>query len=62
MKVSVVIVTYNRERFMPAIYDCYARQTHPDTELLVLDDSDAPSPLLPSWTTRACTTRIRQSA
>ena len=45
MKVSVVIVTYNRERFMPAIYDCYARQTHPDTELLVLDDSDAPSPL-----------------
>ena len=44
MKVSVVIVTYNRERFMPAIYDVYARQTQPDTELLILDDSDAPSP------------------
>ncbi|MEZ5607603.1 MAG: glycosyltransferase [Burkholderiaceae bacterium] len=44
MKVSVIIVTYNRERFMPAIYDVYARQTHPDTELRVLDDSDEPSP------------------
>lgn len=46
MKVSVVVVTYNRERFMRAIHDVYARQTHPDTELLILDDSDEPSPFL----------------
>lgn len=44
MKVSVVVVTYNRERFMPALYHVYARQTYPHTELLVLDDSDQPSP------------------
>ncbi len=44
MKVSVIVVTYNREHFMPAIYDVYARQTCPDTELLVMDDSDVPSP------------------
>lgn len=43
MKVSVAVVTYNREHFMPAIYNVYARQTYPDTELLVLDDSDEPS-------------------
>ena len=46
MKVSVVVVTHNRERFMRAIHDVYARQTHPDTELLILDDSDEPSPFL----------------
>jgi len=44
MKVSVLVVTYHREHFMPAVYDVYARQTHPDTELRVLDDSDVPSP------------------
>lgn len=43
MKVSVTVVTCNRERFMPAIYEVFARQTYPDIELLVLDDSDKPS-------------------
>jgi len=43
MKVTVAIVTYNREHFMPAIYSVYARQTYPNTELLVLDDSEEPS-------------------
>ncbi len=43
MQVSVVVVTHDRERFMPAIYDVYARQTCADTELLVLDDSAQPS-------------------
>lgn len=44
MKVSVAVVTGGRERFMPALYECYARQTFRDTELLVLDDSPEPSP------------------
>jgi len=44
MKVSVIVVTGNREHFLPAIHHCYARQTCTDSELLVLDDSAEPSP------------------
>lgn len=43
MKVTAMVVTYNREHFMPAIYHVFNSQTHPNKELLVLDDSDKPS-------------------
>ena len=43
MKVSVVTPTYNRERFLPAFYAMFGAQTHPELELLVGDDSPAPS-------------------
>ena len=44
MHVTVTVVTCNREHFLPALYEVYARQTYPDTELRILDDSDRPSP------------------
>ena len=43
MQVTVAVVTYNRAHFLPALYEAYARQTYPDTELRILDDSDQPS-------------------
>src|SRR4051812_23464981 len=43
MKVSVVTPTFARERCLPGLYACFAEQTHADRELLVLDDSPAPS-------------------
>ncbi len=44
MNVTVAVVTRNREHFLPALYESYARQIYPDTELRILDDSDRPSP------------------
>lgn len=43
MKISVVTPTWNRERFLPGLYDVWKSQTHTDRELLVYDDSAEPS-------------------
>jgi glycosyltransferase involved in cell wall biosynthesis len=43
VKVSVVCPTYGRPERHAALYECFRRQTHPDLELLVLDDSPRPS-------------------
>jgi len=43
MKISIVTPTYERERFLPALYDSFCAQTYPDLELLVGDDSTASS-------------------
>jgi glycosyltransferase involved in cell wall biosynthesis len=44
MKISVVTPTFGRERFLPSLYGCFRDQTHGDRELIVYDDSPAPSP------------------
>lgn len=36
--VSVVLVTYNREKFLPRTLDCVLNQTYSDFELLICDD------------------------
>src|SRR5581483_12155914 len=43
MKVSVVTPTYAREKYLPSLHACFSAQTHAERELLVLDDSPAPS-------------------
>src|SRR3954471_5913053 len=43
MKVSVVTPTFGREKYLPGLLACFAAQTHTDRELLILDDSPAPS-------------------
>ena len=42
MFVSVITVTYNRSRFIPALLKCYENQiySHAQTEWIILDDSD----------------------
>lgn len=45
-RVSVVTPTYGRERFLPLLLDCFRSQTCAPLELLVLDDSPAPSTFL----------------
>jgi glycosyltransferase involved in cell wall biosynthesis len=44
MRISVITPTFGREHFLPSLYRCFAQQTHADRELLVHDDSPAPSP------------------
>ncbi|HET6148663.1 MAG TPA: glycosyltransferase family A protein [Polyangia bacterium] len=44
MQVSVITPTFGRERFLPSLYRCFVEQTHEARELLVYDDSPAPSP------------------
>ncbi len=44
MKISVITPTKNREEKLRLMYRCFAAQTWPDRELLILDDSPAPSP------------------
>lgn len=44
MKISIITPTYGRERHLPSLYRSFAEQTHDDRELLVHDDSPAPSP------------------
>lgn len=45
MLVSVTVPTWDREARLPALYAQFAQQTWPgDLELVVLDDSPAPSP------------------
>lgn len=44
MKVSVITPTYQqRESNLKNLYTCFQSQTHPEKELLVLDDSPQPS-------------------
>jgi glycosyltransferase involved in cell wall biosynthesis len=38
--VSVVLTTRNRPRFLAVALRCYAQQTHPHRELIVVDDGD----------------------
>ncbi|MBL0211473.1 MAG: glycosyltransferase family 2 protein [Holophagaceae bacterium] len=44
MKVSIITPTFEREHFAEKLYGCFAAQSFPDKELLVLDDSPEPSP------------------
>lgn len=44
MKVSVIVPTRAREACLQRVARCFAHQTHRDAELLILDDSPAPSP------------------
>ena len=41
MRVSCILTSYNRPRMIRDALDSVARQTHPDYELIVVDDSDA---------------------
>jgi glycosyltransferase involved in cell wall biosynthesis len=43
MKVSIITPTFEREHFAEKLYGCFAAQSYPDIELLVLDDSPEPS-------------------
>jgi glycosyltransferase involved in cell wall biosynthesis len=43
-KVSVITPTREREAFHPSLYECFQAQSLESRELLVLDDSDHPSP------------------
>lgn len=38
--VSVVLITRDRPQLLAVSLDCYDRQTHPDRELVVVDDGD----------------------
>ena len=42
MFVSVITITYNRSKFIPALLECYHNQLYPSasTEWLILDDSE----------------------
>ena len=43
MRISVITPTFGRERYLPGLYRNFAEQTHADRELLIHDDSAAPS-------------------
>ena len=43
MLVSVTVPTFGREEFLPALHANFERQSYPDLELVVLDDSPVPS-------------------
>lgn len=43
MKVSIISPTYNREERLRNLYHHFVHQTYPHIELIVLDDSPAPS-------------------
>lgn len=40
--VSCILATGNRERFIPQALRCFAAQTYPDRELIVVDDGEVP--------------------
>jgi glycosyltransferase involved in cell wall biosynthesis len=40
--VSCILATGNRERFMAQALGCFAAQTYPDRELIVVDDGEVP--------------------
>lgn len=40
--ISCVMPTYNRRRFVPHALQCFAAQTWPERELIVVDDGDEP--------------------
>lgn len=41
--ISVITPTYNRSKYHERLYECFANQTYPQKELLILDDSPEPS-------------------
>jgi glycosyltransferase involved in cell wall biosynthesis len=43
--ISVITPTRDRQRFLPSLLATFAAQTHPDRELLILDDSSTPAAL-----------------
>ena len=40
MKICMFCITYNRPKSLSRIIECFLRQTHPQRELLILDDAD----------------------
>lgn len=40
--VSCIMPTWNRRQFIPAAIDCFQKQTYPNRELVIVDDSDDP--------------------
>ncbi|HEY9722947.1 MAG TPA: glycosyltransferase family 2 protein [Oscillatoriaceae cyanobacterium] len=44
MKISAIVPTQAREPYLRRLVTCFSAQTHRDAELLILDDSPAPSP------------------
>ena len=42
MKVSMVMPTYNRAKYLPTAIRCFYAQTYPDLELIIVDDSTEP--------------------
>lgn len=55
MLVSIITPTHERESYLPRLYNAVMAQSHVDIELLVCDDSDAPS----RFATALCDERIR---
>lgn len=43
MKISVIVSTYNSEDWLEKVLQGYARQTHPDFEVIIADDGSRPS-------------------
>ena len=41
--ISIVTPTYDREEFLPLIYNCITQQTRSDWEWIIIDDSPEPS-------------------
>ena len=46
MRVSIIIDNYNYERFLASAVDSALRQTHPDVEVIVVDDGSRDDSLL----------------
>ena len=45
-KISVIVPTYNRHKYLRNLLGCFLSQTYPEIELLICDDSDEPSTYL----------------
>ena len=43
-RVTCIMPTYNRRRFVPRAIACFLRQDYPDAELLIVDDGSEPVP------------------
>jgi glycosyltransferase involved in cell wall biosynthesis len=39
-KVSLVMPTYNRQKYVPIAIRCFTQQTYPNVELIIVDDGD----------------------
>ena len=42
--VSVIVPTWRRHDYLPLIHNCFRRQTYKNLELLILDDTETPTP------------------
>jgi glycosyltransferase involved in cell wall biosynthesis len=47
MTVSCLMPTRNRRQFLPRAFACFQAQTHPDCELIVLDNGESVADLIP---------------